>query len=179
MRPLNFTALIELAWNRTVKDDDVVIHLGDVGMGNASEMAANVALVRRLKGKKILIRGNHDRKHSNIWWMTKGGFDFACDSMTFRNCLLTHEPFTGILPPGVILNIHGHLHNIWHGFHPNASVDPAEEKVMKKYNRLLHSWQRLFACEYTDYAPVEFEKFVTHPDKYFAKGIPDVQANEV
>ena len=169
-RPENFTDLIELGWNRTVKPDDVVIHLGDVAIG---DIAASRAILDRLQGRKILVRGNHDRKHSNTWWMTKGGFDFSCDSMTFRGCLLTHEP-ANHLPSDCTLNIHGHLHNIWHGFHPNASVDPLDETTMKLTQRLQFPWQRLFACEYTNYSPVEFEKFVTHPDKYFAKGIPDV-----
>jgi hypothetical protein len=92
--------------------------------------------------------------------------------MTFRSCLLTHEPYPGPLPRGILFNIHGHLHNIWHGFHQNASIDPDEEKTMKQYRRLRYPWQRLFACEYTNYCPVEFEKFITHPDKYFAKGLP-------
>jgi hypothetical protein len=35
---------------------------------------------------------------------------------------------------------------------------------------LLHPWQRLFAVEYTDYRPVEFDKFIHRPDKYQARG---------
>jgi hypothetical protein len=35
---------------------------------------------------------------------------------------------------------------------------------------LKHPWQRLFAIEYTDYRPVEFNKFVSHPDKYQSRG---------
>jgi calcineurin-like phosphoesterase family protein len=166
-RPANFTELIGERWNRLVKLDDVVIHLGDVAIG---DLAASREIIDRLNGRKILVRGNHDRKHSNTWWMTKGGFTFSCDSMVFRGCWLTHEP-AQFLPDGCNLNIHGHLHNIWHGFHPNASVDQAEEEEMKQFKKLKHPWQRLFACEYTNYCPVEFETFVSHPDKYFSRGI--------
>ena len=172
-RPENFTNLIERGWSQTVKSKDVVIHLGDVTIGGPKGAAAAADLLYVLPGRKILVRGNHDRQHSNVWWMTHG-FDFACDSMTFRGCLLTHEPYAApALPPGVVLNIHGHLHNIWHGFHPNASVDGYEEEEMKYLNRLKHPWQRLFAIEYTGYHPVEFEKFVSQPDKFFARGIPN------
>lgn len=167
-RPENFTEMIESNWNKTVKTDDVVIHLGDVAIG---DIHGGTEIVKRLNGRKVLVRGNHDRKHSNTWWMTKGGFDFSCDSMTFRGCLLTHEPYTNVLPEGTLLNIHGHLHNIWHGFHPNGSVNHAEETKMKEYNRLTYPWQRLFSVEYTSYLPVEFEKFVTHPDKFNARGL--------
>jgi calcineurin-like phosphoesterase family protein len=175
-RPENFTELIQSAWNRTVAPGDVVIHLGDVGIGDLSEIRR---IIDGLNGRKVLVRGNHDRKHSNTWWMEKGGFDFSCDSMMFRHCFLTHEPYPSpYLPKYAELNVHGHLHNIWHGFHTNASVDPLEEAEMKKYHRLRYRWQRLFACEYTKYAPVEMEKFLSHPDKYFAKGIPDEDSKQ-
>lgn len=44
-------------WNNKVKDEDTVFILGDLCMGKNDEAAA---LVNQLKGKKILIRGNHD-----------------------------------------------------------------------------------------------------------------------
>lgn len=167
-RPRNFTDLIQLAWNRTVKPEDVVIHLGDVAIGDKKQIGD---AVKKLAGRKILIRGNHDRGHSNTWWMTKGGFDFSCDSMTFRNCLLTHEPYQNELPPGIELNIHGHLHNIWHTPHRNESVDAVVEHNIKASGILTFPYQRLFVVEYTSYSPVEFDKFVSRPDKYFSRGV--------
>ena len=44
-------------WNSVVKEEDTVFILGDLCMGKNTEAAA---LVNRLKGKKILVRGNHD-----------------------------------------------------------------------------------------------------------------------
>lgn len=41
-------------WNSVVNDDDTVIHNGDFGWFNQEKY------FKRLKGKKILIRGNHD-----------------------------------------------------------------------------------------------------------------------
>jgi hypothetical protein len=55
------------------------------------------------------------------------------------------------------------LHNIWHGFHP--------QEYNQRQIKLHQEWQRLFAIEYTDYRPVEFDKFVSHPDKYKARGL--------
>lgn len=167
-RPENFTELIEKRWNERVQKDDVVIHLGDVGIGKLGEIKTHID---RLNGTKILIRGNHDRSKSNAWWM-KNGFAFSCDQMIFGRLLLTHEPYRGAkLPRKCEFNVHGHLHNIWHGFHANASVDPAEENEMKKFRRLRYDHQRLFAIEYTDYYPVEVEKFLAKPDKFYARGI--------
>jgi len=163
-RPPDFTNLVLNNWRRTVKPEDLVIHLGDVLIGKREDRIAD------LPGTKILIRGNHDRSQSNTWWMQKGGFQFACDSLMFRQMWLTHEP-SAILPPGAIYNIHGHLHNIWDGFHkPERLERDAELLSFDQTKQLKNPWQRLFALEYTSYSPVEFNKFVSHPEKYQATG---------
>jgi calcineurin-like phosphoesterase family protein len=156
-RPSNFTELIIRNWNTLVRHEDTIIHLGDVQIGSKAEW-----IMPSLPGKKILVRGNHDRQKSCAWWMSKG-FDFACDSMIFRGMWLTHEP-SRALPEGCLYNIHGHLHNIWHGFRPDRGAEPT---------KLYNSWQRLFAIEYTDYKPVEFDKFIDRPKKYLATGPND------
>ena len=46
-------------WNRNVRPNDTVYILGDFAFCTPRE-AANIA--RRLNGKKILVRGNHDRE---------------------------------------------------------------------------------------------------------------------
>lgn len=159
-RPPNFTELLVKNWNERVNEGDSVIHLGDVGIGPKEGIVETVA---RLNGRKILVRGNHDREKSNQWWMDRG-FAFSCDAMMFRNWWLTHEPAKklpwaeGVHCQG---NIHGHLHNIFHGFQiPGTS-----------FKKLINPWQRLFAVEYTKYYPIEFMEFVNHPDKYNARGI--------
>ncbi len=48
-----------LNWNRCVRPDDIVIHLGDFSM---SEQALQ-RVARRLNGRKFLILGNHDYPH--------------------------------------------------------------------------------------------------------------------
>lgn len=45
-------------WNDTVGRDDTVWVLGDVAMGKIAE---SLPLVKRLRGTKLLIPGNHDR----------------------------------------------------------------------------------------------------------------------
>lgn len=151
-RPADFTRLLVREWANAVHPEDTIIHLGDVAIGNYGQFVGN--MLNSLPGRKILVRGNHDRKHSNSWWMTNG-FDFACDAMLFRNAWLTHEP-SRRWPPHAEYNIHGHLHNCWTGF--------------GKFPRYWAAGQRLFAVEYTKYRPVEFEKFISHPDKFQAAG---------
>lgn len=158
-RPADFTERIIKRWQEIVQWEDTVIHLGDVLIGNRRSIDEIMGI---LPGRKVLVRGNHDRQHSNTWWM-EHGFSFACDGMKFRNCWLTHEPSTS-LADGCELNIHGHLHNIWHRFKADG---------VKQETKLRKPWQRLFAIEYTDYRPVDFDKFVMHPRKYLATGLGD------
>jgi len=44
-------------WNEVVKEEDLVIHLGDVIWGREDKLE----IVNQLKGRKILIMGNHEK----------------------------------------------------------------------------------------------------------------------
>lgn len=60
-------AMIE-KWNAVVGPGDTVYHLGDFSMGPKE----NVNLRKRLNGKVILVKGNHDRKDPLL---IEAGFD--------------------------------------------------------------------------------------------------------
>lgn len=156
-RPANFTELILRRWNERVTPKDTVIHLGDVAIGHKSAIGAQI---RQLNGRKILVRGNHDLHSSCSWWCDEGGFDFACDGMIFRGLWMSHKP-AKFLPERCNLNIHGHLHNVWGGFHSERIKTPG---------KLDKPWQRLFSLEYSNYYPIELNNFVDHPQKYQATG---------
>lgn len=51
------------AWNSTVKQTDIVYHLGDFSFGGAAHARQ---IFRRLNGRKILILGNHDMGHGSV-----------------------------------------------------------------------------------------------------------------
>ena len=149
-RPDDFTERIIRNWQRLVKPEDCVIHLGDVAIGNRRAVDS---ILTKLPGRKALIRGNHDSQHSNTWWM-KHGFDFACDSMVFRNVWLTHAPWLEPLPAGTVINVHGHIHT--RAF--------TEKKP----------WNKLLILEH-HYSPVEFNKFVNSKKTMeFQESINDV-----
>lgn len=64
-------------YNYLVGDNDVVYFLGDVGFSNYQKLKP---IFSRLKGKKILIRGNHD-KASRSFYMSLGFFDVLDSAM--------------------------------------------------------------------------------------------------
>lgn len=49
-------------WNSVVKETDQAYILGDCGMGSPAHLAG---ILKRLNGKKYLIRGNHDKSIKN------------------------------------------------------------------------------------------------------------------
>lgn len=56
-------------WNSIVKEDDIVLHLGDVGFGMVEMLSP---IIHSLNGHKFLIRGNHDRKRGVNSWENMG-----------------------------------------------------------------------------------------------------------
>lgn len=95
-------------WLDVVNDNDIVINLGDVIFGNAYELKN---ILHSLPGKKILVRGNHD-KHTNQWYLLSG-FDVVCKSYEYKNVVFTHKPVDMVTyhNKNVLYNIHGHSHS--------------------------------------------------------------------
>lgn len=115
-RPSNFEEKIIRNWNRMVAPEDMIIHLGDLFVGNATYWQTFAA---ELKGRKILVKGNHDERSNN--WYLSNGFSFVCDSFVWykfgHEILFSHKP----AQEGAFdLNIHGHLHG---GRHRDLPVD--------------------------------------------------------
>jgi predicted phosphohydrolase len=60
----NYLEKIEQDWNNKVTDDDIVLIAGDISWAMKLEEAqVDLNWIANLKGKKVLIRGNHD-----YWW---------------------------------------------------------------------------------------------------------------
>ena len=90
-------------WNDTVRDQDIVYHLGDVYFRNGAQ------ILPRLRGRKRLILGNHDNgKDQNL-------HKYFEKIMMWRmfpefNCLLSHVPVHESALFKVEYNLHGHIH---------------------------------------------------------------------
>jgi calcineurin-like phosphoesterase family protein len=96
---------------RSILEGDTLIHLGDVCIG---EDVFVHDVIKSLKCKKVLVRGNHDGKSHQ--WYTDHGWDFVCDGLEMRYMghylHLTHRPAR---PQGnTTWNIHGHTHGNMH-----------------------------------------------------------------
>lgn len=91
------------AWNKVVRQQDIVLHLGDVANRRSS-----LDLVARLNGRKTLIAGNHDRYRLA---------DYAAHFADIKGLLkegplmLQHAPLhPDSIPPWCLANVHGHIH---------------------------------------------------------------------
>lgn len=63
----NYTERMKRFWNSIVTDDDFVIVPGDISWAMyIDEAITDFEYINALKGKKILLKGNHD-----YWWTTK------------------------------------------------------------------------------------------------------------
>ena len=98
-------------WNFVVNEDDEVYILGDVSWKNMKE---TLNILKQLKGKKHLVRGNHDEGFDNsdkfsheFQWIK----DYAEIKDNGRNVVLSHYPicFYKNMPHGWY-HLFGHTH---------------------------------------------------------------------
>ena len=92
-------------YNEDVSDDDRVYILGDVAFSKQLFVRA----VSRLKGRKVLVIGNHDPKK-----MTQTYADLGIDVRGYvqrSGWIMSHIPIHPASLGRWKLNIHGHLHN--------------------------------------------------------------------
>jgi len=88
-------------WNSVVGRMDKVFMLGDFGFYDTSR------LLDKLKGFKILVMGNHDRRKSVKHWFESGFTEVSKYPILYNNWLLSHEP----VGTTIYKNIYGHLHS--------------------------------------------------------------------
>ena len=129
-------------WNAVVRPQDTVYHLGDVVINKKS-----LHHVKRLNGKKRLVRGNHDIFRDTDY--RDAGFESLYGVRVFVDqFILSHIP----LHPDCVterfrVNVHGHLHAnevTWTPKHPKqVQIDPRYLCV---------------SVEHTDYRPLSFDE---------------------
>lgn len=97
------TSLIQEDWNKRISKNDVVYVLGDAAFDDEG-----LNIIGNLKGRKILIKGNHDditsaKNQLNI-------FEEIHGILKYKNMWLTHCPIHPDEMRKCKLNVHGHVH---------------------------------------------------------------------
>lgn len=130
-------------WNKTIKPQDHVYHLGDVAMKRQ-----HLGIIRRLNGHKRLVMGNHDIFTVEEYLAV--GFEKVMGMRVLSGCIFTHVPIHPESLGRFRFNIHGHLH---------------AKKVMyeKTYNKLQPDPRYKCVCvEQINYTPVPLENLICH-----------------
>ncbi|MBN1539179.1 MAG: metallophosphoesterase, partial [Candidatus Thermoplasmatota archaeon] len=77
-------------WNERIDNSDTVYILGDLGfVSRSGPVISNV--LRQLRGKKHLIRGNHDRAESN-WYLKNRISSVSDEYILLKGTMLSHYP---------------------------------------------------------------------------------------
>jgi calcineurin-like phosphoesterase family protein len=143
-RPPDFGQKIINQWEATVNPQDIVYVLGDVTWGSQGQLKT---ILNGLPGTKILVRGNHDRNHSNNWFI-QAGFAAVLEKAQVSGVVLSHFPAILTeedLEYGII-NIHGHFHN-----NAPKKWEPKLKKKITKNHFLL-------VLENVEYRPIDLQK---------------------
>ena len=125
-------------WNKVVRPQDHVYHLGDVTMARGNQTRQIDAIMARLNGHKRICLGNHDQLASG-WYFRQFEKVKACNVLD--GIIFTHIPIHSESLGRFKANVHGHLHAnrvMLSPYHPNPRY--------------------LSVCvELTDYTPIDLE----------------------
>ena len=90
-------------WNKTVSESDEVLCLGDFCLAGARRVEE---IGQALKGRKMLILGNHDGASMNTYH-NAGFYKISSYPIYKDGILFSHYPITDTPVP----NVHGHIHD--------------------------------------------------------------------
>ena len=123
------------AWNKKVRPNDKVYHLGDVVINRRA-----LKILALLNGDKVLIRGNHDIFRDTEY---REYFREIRAYHVMNGMILSHIPIHSDSLGRFGTNIHGHLHS---------------NRVMK--DGVVDTRYHCVCVEQTDFAPILFEDVI-------------------
>ena len=123
------------AWNKKVRPNDKVYHLGDVVINRRA-----LKILALLNGDKVLIRGNHDIFRDTEY---RHYFREIRAYHVMNGMILSHIPIHSDSLGRFGTNIHGHLHS---------------NRVMK--DGIVDTRYHCVCVEQTDFAPILFEDVI-------------------
>ena len=132
-------------WNETVGPKDKVYHLGDVVINRKS-----LAILDRLNGDKVLIKGNHDIFKLSDY--TKYFRDVRAYHV-MNGCILSHSPVHKESIARFGTNIHGHTHG--NRVRKLRGVNVKTGEML--YSDEIDPDYFCVSVEHTDYRPISFD----------------------
>lgn len=146
-RPDDFEAQIKKNLKAKVKPTDLLIHLGDISLGN-NQKEDSQWFKQELGCSTVLVLGNHDNK--SIHWYQENGWDFVCESFYRQvngvDVIFSHIP-QQYDATRYEVNVHGHLHA---NRHRGSSDD------FDFHGRTY----KLISMEFNHYQPVNLENLI-------------------
>lgn len=142
-------------WNSVVSKDDTVYVLGDMFWCNVSQA---LPVLDQLNGKKILVKGNHDRCHDNKF---KNKFERIVDYLEIedngRRVVLCHYPivcfknhFYGWY------HVYGHVHT---SFEWNM-MESAKREMTELYGKQCQMYNVGAMLPYMNYTPRTLDEII-------------------
>ena len=135
-------------WNETVRPNDKVYHLGDVVINRKS-----LAILDRLNGDKVLIKGNHDIFKLTDY--TKYFRDVRAYHV-MNGMILSHIPVSKGSIARFGTNIHGHTHG--NRVRKPRGVDAKTGQIL--YSDQIDPDYFCVCVEQTDFRPILFEDVI-------------------
>ncbi len=127
---------------KKIESGDSLIHLGDFCIGR-DDFWHREFMDRLFNVKKVLVRGNHDKKSNN--WYLRAGWSWVCEEFTGdysgKRITFSHMP----VPKVKNINIHGHFHN----------------SPLLRFEGMNKEFGRLFCLENNKYEPVLLDSFLS------------------
>lgn len=139
-------------WNERVKEDDLVFILGDLSFRTGTETNK---ILKQLKGRKILIKGNHE----NIWMDKNADLSLFEEIVDYKEikvdkCMfcMSHYPFrVWNQQHNGSIQLFGHIHS------NETTSHPMKEEIPYSYN---------VGVDVNNYYPVSLKDYVVTTD-YF------------
>lgn len=131
-------------WNKIVRPQDHIYHLGDVTMKRSSaDKEEFIRLIQRLNGHKRLLLGNHDQ--FPVRYYLEAGFEKIKAYHKFEDLYFSHIPIHPESAGKSAGLVHGHIHQ--NKAYPSAYSELMGQKV--PYVNI--------SVEAIDYTPVNIE----------------------
>jgi calcineurin-like phosphoesterase family protein len=145
-RPDNYEELIINNTNGLVREEDILLILGDLCLAGTEVWNRTVGQIKC--PNKVLVIGNHDSRSTT--WYYQHGMIFVCENFTLIyngiNILFSHRPVKKLLERTDI-NVFAHIHD-------------------NKDNILFTEKQMLCSIEKSNYCPIELEKLIIECKKH-------------